>query len=823
MYAIQLFSCGRYHRPAIPVALALIAGILVGVEVPGCAWVALILLAAAVGVAIAGWRRNLPLRWAPLIAILAGGYLSIAPWVSAHHGTEHIVNYQDNGHWIIRGSVADPPVIRFGRTRIVLDRISLSRKGRTVTVKGCIRLTVMGTIDAAVGDRLTFVSRIRPLRNFNNPGGFDYRRTMAFRRIYGSAWARADDIRIASAAMQPSFKRRIHDHRRRLGQLIDTAAGEDATDAKAVLKALVFGDRSGIGSDLRERFNRSGAGHLLAISGLHVGIVAAVAYRCLLWVLSFCKPLLWRGWTRPWAAAVTVLVVLVYGVLAGMSPSTQRAVVMVAVFLAAIILGRSHDILNTLAVAALAILIVFPTALFSISFQLSFAAVLAIVYGLEKIKDHYNINSLTGHGFVRKLAGFILVSVLAIAGTTPIVLYHFNQTSVVGVAANILLVPLVGFVAVPLGLAVSAAAMLVGEAAAPALWLVVQVVQLGLAIIDFFSGLSFAAVKTVTPSLLEVSLYYLAGWALLNLRKSKPALWALAAVLVLAAGDGFYWSYQRFWRDSLTITAIDVGQGGATLLELPGGTVILYDGGGFSDNRFFDMGQRVVAPLLWRRKIATVDMLVLSHPNSDHLNGLIYIARHFGARELWTNGDVNDTRGYRELKAVCREKKISVRQLDAGSPPQVFGKTRLTVLHPPAGYSNRSAAAGQADLNNGSLVIEVGFGRTDFLLTGDIMKEAEKSLVERTAGDLASTVLFAPHHGSKTSSSEGLIDAVQPAVVVISAGAGNRFGFPHAEVLDRYRAAGSRILTTAAQGAITIHSDGTRVQIESFLANSSTP
>jgi len=410
-----------------------------------------------------------------------------------------------------------------------------------------------------------------------------------------------------------------------------------------------------------------------------------------------------------------------------------------------------------------------------------------------------------------------------VAGTTPFVLYHFNQVSIVGVAANVLLVPLVGFVAVPLGLAVSAAAMLAGGVAAPALWLVVQVVQLALVIVDFFSGLSYAAAKTVTPSLLEVVLYYLTGWALFNLRKSKPAFWVLAAALVVAAGDGLYWSYQRFWRDDLTVSAIDVGQGGATLLELPKGTVILYDGGGFADNRLFDMGQRVVAPFLWRRKIATVDVLVLSHPNADHLNGLIYIARHFGVRELWTNGDVNDTWGYRELMAVCEENKIRVRQLDASCPPQDFGEVRLTVLHPPSGFFRRSATARQGLRNNGSLVIEAGFGKTAFLLTGDIMAKAEKSLVERTGKDLAGTVLFAPHHGSKTSSSQSLVDAVQPPVVVISAGAGNRFGFPHAEVLDRYRAAGSRILITGRQGAIIMRSDGRDVQIQSFLANSSIP
>jgi competence protein ComEC len=597
--------------------------------------------------------------------------------------------------------------------------------------------------------------------------------------------------------------------------MIDAAGGQDAADEKAVLKALVFGDRSGIGDGLRERFNRAGAGHLLAISGLHVGIVATLVFGVFRWILSFLPPLLWRGWGRQWAAAATLVPVLAYGLLAGMSPSTQRAVLMVAVFLAALILGRTQDTLNTLAVAALLILALFPPALFSISFQLSFAAVLAIVYGLEKVGalGEQQVGPPVKRAG-RRLTGFVLVSFLAIAGTAPVVLYHFNQSSVVGIAANLILVPLVGFVVVPLGLVSAFGSIFFEPASALGFWLCIKILHPALVTVDFFSGLSFAAVKTVTPTLVEVGLFYLAGWALLNLRKATIAPWVLAAAIVLAAGDGLYWSYQRFWHRDLKVTAIDVGQGGCTLMELPGGGVVLYDGGGFSDNRLFDMGQRVVAPLLWRKKIATVDMLVLSHPNADHLNGLIYIARHFNVQELWTNGDANTTQGYGKLMTVCREQGIVVRTVDAGTPKTVVGPVTLAVLNPPAGFIGQADDIDQAYRNNGSLVVKAAMGETAFLLTGDIEAQAESQLVRQRGRELASTVLFAPHHGSRTSSSADLIAAVSPAVVVISAGAGNRFGFPHTEVTDRYRAAGSRILCTGTHGAIEMRSDGKTVHVQ---------
>ena len=806
-----------YYRPAIPLTLSLMAGIILGQGFPGLAFpVLFILLAASVWLAV-HLRREQPARWSPLLASMAAGYLALVPWVSPAHGPTHIVHRLDTGYWRIHGTVIDPPTVRFGRTRLVLDVTTLSRESVSHAVRGRIRLTVMGESDLAPGDRVTFPAKIRPFRNFRNTGSFDYRRHMAFKGIHGSAWVRAEKLQ-RSGNLAPSRSHRlIRDARHRLAQRIDAAGSEAAVDEKAVLKALVFGNRSGIDNMLRERFNRSGVGHLLAISGLHVGIVATVAFAFFRWIFSWFPPLLWRGWGRPWAAAATLVPVLIYGVLAGMSPSTQRAVIMVAVFLAALILGRTQDITNTLAVAALVILALFPPALFSVSFQLSFAAVLAIVYGFEKIGINQKSADSQANRAGRRLITFILVSALAIAGTTPVVLFYFNQTSMVGIAANLFLVPLVGFVVVPLGLVSAIVSFFVEPAAALGFGLSIKILHLALMGVDFFSGLSFAAVKTVTPSLLEIFLYYLTGWSLLNLRKTSFAAWLLAAALVVAAGDGLYWSYQRFWHRDLKVTAIDVGQGGCTLMELPGGGVLLVDGGGFSDNRLFDMGQRVVAPVLWRKKVATVDILVLSHPNADHLNGLIYIAQHFNVRELWINGDSNPTKGYGALMAACRAKNIAVRRVDADTGSTVIGAVTLAILHPPAGSFSQPGDIDQGYRNNGSLVVKATLGETAFLLTGDIEARAESQLVQRAGGDLASTVLFAPHHGSRTSSSAALVAAVRPEVVVISAGSGNHFGFPHDEVTDRYRAAGCRILSTGTHGAISMRSDGKSVHVRSVV------
>ncbi|MGA6927373.1 MAG: ComEC/Rec2 family competence protein, partial [Desulfosarcina sp.] len=446
MSPISTPSNDPYYRPVIPVTLALMAGMVLADGLPGMGLIALVLLLVAVVWLIRCLRREQSARWSPLLAAMAAGYLAMLPYVSLPYGSNHLVDYLDTGYWRIQGTVVDQPLVRYGRTRVILEVERLSHEEDMRSVRGRIRLTIMGVATLNPGDRLTFPAKIRSFSNFKNPGGFDYRRHMAFKGIHGSAWVPAEKLQRDERTDRSWTTGLIHGVRQRLSRLIDAAARRNEADEKAVLKALVYGDRSGIDDNLRERFNRSGVGHLLAISGLHVGIVASVVFGSLCWIFSFSQPLLWRGWGRGWAAALTLAPVLAYGWLAGWTPSTQRAEMMVALFLAALILGRTHDTLNTLAVAALVILIVFPPAIFSISFQLSFAAVLTIVCGLERIGGSRERNDRPTVRVVGWLKGAVLVSALAIAGTTPVVLLHFNQTSLVGMAANVFLVPLVGFV-----------------------------------------------------------------------------------------------------------------------------------------------------------------------------------------------------------------------------------------------------------------------------------------------------------------------------------------------------------------------------------------
>jgi competence protein ComEC len=258
---------------------------------------------------------------------------------------------------------------------------------------------------------------------------------------------------------------------------------------------------------------------------------------------------------------------------------------------------------------------------------------------------------------------------------------------------------------------------------------------------------------------------------------------------------------------------IDVGHGNATLLELPQGACILVDGGGFFDHSF-DVGRFVVAPFLWQKKIATIDYIVLSHPQADHLNGLLYIARNFNVREVWSNGQPGQTETYQTFLEILSEEDIPLVQLNRNSTPKIINGVRLDVLHPPTDFLSHAGSTPWSDPNNNSLVLKASFGETAFLFPGDIEAEAESELAIHAGNTLKSTILLAPHHGSCTSSTPVFLDRVQPNIVIFSARPNNRFRLPHPEVLNRYTMRNCKIFRTDQDGAIMITTDGKEVRIK---------
>lgn len=866
----------HYSRPIAALLFALMGGILFGSKFAGYVGGAVVIICLSAALtAISVWRRQAT-RWTPLILFAALGYTSIQPWLSPNLSSDHIDFFSDETRWQISGVVGSHPRDFKYHKRFILLADRLTYNGTSYPVHGKIQVSVRGRgPEIAKGDRVVFSSRLRQPRNFNNPGSFNYQRYMAFKGIWRTAYTRGNRLRVVQKNVSSDLSDELNRSRRTMASLIDSVGQKAST---AVLKALIIGDRTGISPELRNQFNRAGVGHILAISGLHIGIVATVVFFFFQRLLRFVRPLLWRALTYKVAAILSLFPVCIYGLISGMSPSTQRAVIMVCAFLLTFVVERERDALNILALAAFIILLVHPPSLFSISFQLSFMAVLSILYGMDRIgqarpRDEPHATGGLGLQMRRKLWAFFLVSVFAICGTLPLVMVYFNQISLIGLLANFIIVPLVGFGVIPCGLLALFVYPFSSSLALIAVQACVFVLDIILGVIGFLADLPFAALKTITPSALEIVCYYLLGWALLfrlnprhpslelNAHPGRPAdadaslihrgyltyrlrhnrlilrlsafgrwlsstltgrkistIVGLGVILVLVADAG-YWVRQRYWNSDLRITYMDVGQGNAALLELPGGQTVLIDGGGFSDNNAFDMGARVLAPFLLRKKIRSVDTLILSHPNSDHLNGLIYISEHFNVKTIWTNGETRTTSGYRNLRKIISLKNVNLpdfRQLDRR---QQINGVEFCFLYPPTDFMAQQVYDKWRNTNNNSLVVKISFGNVSFLFPGDIMAEAEKELVELAGAELACRVLLVPHHGSRSSSTQTFLSTVQPEIAVISAGWKNRFRFPHRTVLHAYQKRGCRILRTDLNGAIQINTDGHRLTVKPFLTS----
>jgi competence protein ComEC len=823
-----------FVRPMIPMLISMISGILSCAQFSGYIEIAYILFWISVIFIIFAVLKNRNLFLPLLSLFFLIGYILIHSFVVPAFPANHITRFTGNNKWHIQGTIDTKPIFYGKRLKFNLKTELLEHQDEPFPVTGKIRVVVSEpSPELSIGDKILFSGKIRAFRNFMNPGGFDYKKYMSYKDIWGSSYTRGDGIRVIKKVNPRGFQGALAKIRQKISFMIEHL---NEQEQEAVLKALIIGDRHEISPALREAFSRAGVSHLLAISGLHIGIVAGVSFFFFSRFLSYFRVFLWHAWTKKGAAILSIIPVVIYGIIAGMSPSTQRAVIVVSVFLMTFIFEKQHEPFNTLAIAAILILIIHPPSIYSVSFQLSFAAAFSIIYGLSSIHkkaDNQLVVNKTSFAIIkRNLYSFFFISVFAIIGTIPLLMYYFNQISFLGIITNLFAVPAIGFIVVPLGLFSLPFYLFSVHLASLCINISGYILGCVLEAVKFISQLPCAAYKTLTPSCLEICLYYLMFLTVLRIinniinnnrvsqakAKNNPGISIVAISVLIIAGccDLLFWLHYRFLHNDLRVTIIDVGQGSAALVELPKGSCLLIDGGGFSDNTIFDVGAKIVAPFLWRKKILTIDTIILSHPNSDHLNGLIYIAKYFNVKTVLSNGEGADTLGYKEFISTINKNNIELTQFRQLKRMQNINNTILEILYPLPDYLEKKRKEKWRDSNNNSVVVKISYGAVSFLFPGDIEARAEEELVSIKGGRLHSTVLIAPHHGSKSSGTLAFLQTIQPELIIVSSGYRNRFEFPAPEVLERYKLLGSRVLGTSQNGAVTLVTDGQSLSVTPF-------
>ncbi len=772
------------NRPAVFPVLACLLGVVFGplAELPWFSWVLMCLLAL-----IAAWVRGA--RAGGVVAgLLAAGTLGAGlgelsadvplPPVGARVLLEGEVEGPSAHGFTLNVVRVDGVPLRF-RAALSADRPSAVLAGQVVRVE----------------------ARLKHVQEAANPGEWN-RSEWAWRRgqpVTGS-YSPARLVVLTPAAGWRKWLAMEH-----AALAHDTHALTEDSTAAALLLTLSAGQRAELGEDLEDAFARSGLAHVLSVSGLHVAVLAFSLFAALRWLLTRkMRTQLRLTDPRAFAVPVALPAVWAYVLFTGWQGPAVRSALMCSLVLGAWLVRRRSDPLNAVALAALAMLVVDPAAPFDLSTQLSFLAVIGLVLLSPTIRAAIPVaqpSPATQTGLRLRLARWREAAVQTFAAslavtltTAPLVLAAFQRVSLAGLVSNVITLPLSGLLTV---VAAGGAAVHVcwPMAATPVLWVGIQLSKIFVFIANTFAELPGSTAQLPTATGVVLAAWWLGLVALVFL-KGRWRFFALAtpAALVLhLAGPP--------QTDALTVTFLAVGHGDAVVVSSQGHHALI-DGGGVPQGH--DTGKRFVLPFLRQRRISRLDLAVLTHAHPDHALGLISTLEELPTDRLWLPADVGEGPLVEELIAAAGDAQLE--EQEAGSAQLRLGAARLEVLGPPA---DRSQLEGE---NDRSIVLLVRHGEVTFLLTGDVEAAGEAAL----SGVGPVTVMKAAHHGSDTSSTADFVTRTSPRHVVFCVGRRNRFDFPRADVVRRWRAVGATCHRTDVDGAITFKSDGRDVTVEKF-------
>ena len=791
-------------RPAVRIALLFILGIVLASAVKGESRFLLmivLLLIAAVVILHARKMTTSPLSLGAyhILIVFLGWYVSSVR-VSQLEG--EILNPRFYGERVvIDGKAMTEPQRKGSRYEMLVQTETIARQGMVQQVERGMLVHVIKSArwtnhdSLQIEDEIHCSGTLEALPGARNPGEFDYGRYLVLNGVQGFVTVRdSNSFLMRGSSKGLSVARLIGRAQKEIFGAFDRY---HKTEESAYLKGVVFGYRGDLSAEVKQSFMNTGTIHILAVSGSNV-VVVALIFTSMVGFLRVSKKV---------AMLLTFVGLLWYMVITGLSPSVIRATIMGCAVLGGSILGRKGDIYNSLAFAALVMLVWDPMYLLDVGFQLSFAAVISIVYYYPRLEPW--IEEIPGKiaktQLVKSGLQLFAVSLAAQIGTMPFTGFYFGRISIVAVVANLVVVPVSG-VNVLLGFATVAFSFLNDWIASCYAALDDLLVSLLLKFVLWCSKVPFAYVETPTVGRMFTLFYCTGVTALFGLR--KPRTLVVCCVVVLAAMNVVvYGNVVSHGAPSLTATVIDVGQGDSILLELPQKRAILIDTGPkISQN---DSGERFIAPLLKRKGVSRLDAIILTHPHDDHIGGCKYLLENFKPRMLIIADSALPSRPYRELLATGRDLAIPIRIARKGESLQFDPTTRIFVLH--AAPKSRPR-----DLNDQSIVLKVVYGTSSLLLTGDASERVEQELLGSGKSLLSSEALKMGHHGSSTSSSDEFLRAVRPDKALISVGRENKFKHPSPVTLSRLEAQGIETRRTDLSGALILKSTGESFRVESW-------
>lgn len=699
-------------------------------------------------------------------------------------------------------------------------------------IGGGALLTVVGELarnridDWRAGRRVRAPATLRRASVYLDPGVPDNERALARRGTTLVGTVKSGAL-VDVLARGPWFDEALASIRAYARRAIARAVGRWDSQAAGVVAAIVIGDRAGLDADVQRKLQEAGTYHVIAISGGNIAILAGL-------MLGTFRV---AGWFGRSAMLAAIALLAAYARLVGGGASVDRATLMATIYLAGRAMDQRSPPLNTVAVAAALIVAADPLSVADPAFVLTFGATVAILVVVPLATDHHEGTKtheehetglrkspfafLRVSSWLRENTWQPAVSMFSASLATEVMLfpvgaYVFSRITFAGLGLNFLAIPLMalaqvaGMIVVPLALLSGVAAACAGWAAAAGAAGLVWSADL----VRFVPAVTY---RIAPPSAVAIAIYYvglIAWWSIRRGRRTfsrvsartaaavalVSAVWILVNPRAIAAraGDG-----------RLHVIFIDVGQGDAAFVRLPAGATLLVDAGGLSFSSAFDVGDRVVAPVLRDAGFSRLDYLALTHGDPDHIGGAPSIVREFRPREVWEGIPVPRSEALMRLREAAQQGGARWANVYAGDHVEVDG-VAIVARHP-----RRADWERQRVRNDDSLVIELRWRDVSVLLTGDVGQAVEQSIAAAVT-PVPLRVIKVAHHGSRTSSSEAFVNALRPQVAVISVGRANRFGHPAAEVLARYRAVGAEIFRTDREGAVTVDTDGESLMVSTF-------
>jgi len=743
-------------------------------------------------------------------------------WVvmASAHGNADLLQWVDVGSLEIVGEVADPVRRTPDRLVMMIDVNQIGQGNDLRATTGLLRLTWREP-DHSIhqGDHIEVVTRLRKPYGTRNPGGFHFGEYLqrkgvhAVATVSGSGHVRVRQV--TDAGIFSLFWQRIDQWREEVHHAAVRTLHEPTL---GLFLGMIIGEQSFITPEVRDVFMATGTVHIISISGSHLGLIAFL-------IFFFVKeavlrlPMHWLEWlslhltaTRL-AVLMTIPVVSFYTLLAGAEIATVRSWVMILLFLLAVWTGREKHLLTALGIAAILALAANPEVIYDTSFQLSYSAVLAIALVIQMNRRQADIDQEVGEqssGLVERLwqrtkQAWWMTLAVSLA-TLPLVAYYFNQIAWLGLISNLVVVPFVGFLVIPLGLVSVVWVLMTGSKTLPLGFLHQAIADSLVKIVSVFAHIPGAEWHVASPSILMILLFY--GLLIsIVLSTHMTTLQVSCGVSVFAILCWWAWSPRvNIDLNTMRVTFLDVGQGDATVIELPDEITILIDGGPAYTR--LNMGQAVIGPYLWDQGIRRIDHVIATHPQWDHVGGLPWVLKSFDVGQYWSNGIAREQAFYQRLQERIQEVGLK-EQVVKGNGQEITraGPCTFKAISPllKAGDTPEaqvSSASGSA-LNNYSIITRLDCGQHSVLLTADAEKGALSKLNHLPDVHTA-RVVKVPHHGAKSSLYREWIDRLDAEVAVVSAGRHNRYGHPYPAVVNAYSEKGIPFYRTDQDGAVWI-------------------